>query len=87
MAADIIRGIVAPACIAFKHYSSEVQVPFSRLAEHIERLYGGTFTLVSMHEWIASTVELGIEELIMRYLETNIAGGGRLIFPYMGRSS
>ena len=34
--------------------------------------------------WIQAAQELGIDELIVSYLEANVAGAGRLVFPYMG---
>ncbi|KUJ09018.1 lovastatin nonaketide synthase [Mollisia scopiformis] len=86
VAADIVRCPVPAAGISFKHHSSGVQVPFSQLARRMENLYGGKFALVSMAEWILTAIELGIEDLIVRYLEANIAGGGKLVFPYMGES-
>lgn len=37
-----------------------------------------------MSDWINNAVELGIEELIVSYLETNVSRGERLVFPYLG---
>jgi len=47
-------------------------------------IYGGDFTRVEMSEWLQSAAKLGIEDLIVSYIEANIVGGGDLTFPYLG---
>lgn len=70
--------------VVFCHHSSNVRVPFHELGRRLEELHGGKFTTVAMSEWLRGAVELGIEELIVSYLEANVAGGGTLLFPYLG---
>jgi hypothetical protein len=47
-------------------------------------IYGGEFTRVDMSEWLQSAAKLGIEDLIVSYIESNIVGGSVLTFPYLG---
>jgi len=54
------------------------------LANRLQSIYGGNFVKVSMAEWLQSAIKLGIESLIVSYIEANIVGGGELIFPYLG---
>jgi aspyridone synthetase (hybrid polyketide synthase/nonribosomal peptide synthetase) len=96
VARDIGRGAAASALAAgvnfddsssgviYQHHSSNLRVPFNELARRLETLHSGNFTIVSMSEWLRTAVELGIEELIVSYLEANLAGGGTLMFPYLG---
>lgn len=84
VAAEIAQGPVAEESISFRHHSSGVRVPFSQLAERMETLYGGKFEVVGLGDWIRSAVKLGIEDLIVSYLEANVAGAGKLTFPYLG---
>ncbi|PKX89195.1 lovastatin nonaketide synthase [Aspergillus novofumigatus IBT 16806] len=86
VAAEIARDPVAEKSICFRHHSSGVRVPFSQLAQRMESIHGGKFEEVSMSDWIRSAVELGIEDLIVSYLEANVAGGANLTFPYLGMS-
>ncbi|KAF7171749.1 hypothetical protein CNMCM5623_004041 [Aspergillus felis] len=86
VAAEIARGPVAEESICFCHYSSGVRVPFSQLAQRMESIHGGKFEKVSMSDWLRSAVKLGIEDLIVSYLEANVAGGANLTFPYLGMS-
>lgn len=70
--------------VVFQHHSSNKRVPFNDLAKYLEVLHGGTFRIVSMSEWLKRALELGIEELIVSYLEANVAGLETLMFPYLG---
>lgn len=85
VADEIVKGLIADHSVLFRHYSSEVRVPWSGLAKRMEELHGGTFATVSMNEWIQKAVKLGIEELIVSYIEANVVGAAKLVFPYMGR--
>jgi len=69
---------------SFRHHSSNIRVPFSQLADRMRGIYGGDFTRVEMSEWLQSAAKLGIEDLIVSYIEANIVGGGDLTFPYLG---
>jgi len=72
--------------VKFRHHSSGVPVPFAQLAQRLEVLHGGSFGIVSMESWLSTAIELGIEDLIVSYLRANVAGGGKLTFPYLGTS-
>jgi aspyridone synthetase (hybrid polyketide synthase/nonribosomal peptide synthetase) len=87
VAAEIANAPVTQNLVAFRHYSSGVKVPWNKLSERMEVLYGGTFEMVPMDDWVRTAVGLGIEELIVSYLEANIVGAGRLVFPYMGEAA
>jgi len=84
VAVEIAGGPVAEESVCFRHHSSGVQVPFSQIAQRMESLHGGKFEVVSMADWIRSAVDAGIKDLIVSYLEANVAGGGDLKFPYLG---
>ena len=100
VARDIARGAAASASsaavglnsndsssggvVVYRHHSSNMRVPFNELARRLEALHSGTFTIVSMSEWLRRALQLGIEELIVSYLEANLAGGATLMFPYLG---
>ena len=86
VAIEIARGPVVQGSISFRHYSSGVRVPFSQLAQRMESLYGGQFEVVSMSDWIRSALKLGIENLIVSYLEANVANAPNLTFPFLGMS-
>lgn len=86
VANDITKAPAPEEGICFYQYSSGVKVPFKHLAQRMEFLYGGPFETVSMQEWIDGATKLGIEDLIVRYLEANVAGTERLTFPYMGQA-
>lgn len=96
VAGDIVRHVVDSAAVpaasspssdggvVFQHHSSNVRIHFNELAQRLEMLHGRTFATVSMSEWLRGALQLGIEELIVSYLEANLAGGGTLMFPYLG---
>ncbi|KAL4734223.1 lovastatin nonaketide synthase [Aspergillus similis] len=70
--------------VCFRHHSSGVRITFDQLASRMANLYGGHFEKVNLASWIRRARELGMEELIVSYLEANVAGAGRLRFPYLG---
>lgn len=101
VATEIVRGPVcasapgldmagttgrAGGLLSFRHYSSGVKVPFRQLGSRMGELYGGSFEMVPMAEWIDTAAGLGIESVIVSYLKANMAGTARLTFPYMGAS-
>lgn len=73
--------------ISFRHYSSGVKVSWSQMSDRMRGLYGGDFEMVPMKDWIKSAVELGIEELIVSYLEANVVEGEKLVFPFLGEGA
>ena len=84
VATEIARGPVAHDSISFRHHSSGVRMPFSQLAQRMESLHGGEFEVVSMSDWIRSALKLGIDDLIVSYLEANVANAPNLTFPFLG---
>ncbi|KAK3332997.1 putative hybrid PKS/NRPS enzyme [Cercophora scortea] len=71
--------------VAFRHHSSGVPVPVERFREHMQEVHGGTeFDEVEMAEWVRRARGLGIEELIVGYLEALVARGDEMAFPYLG---
>ncbi|KAK8024536.1 polyketide synthase [Apiospora rasikravindrae] len=84
VARDIVNSAAPSEGIAFYQYSSGVKVPFSDLSHRMEVLYGRAFERVHLSEWIDGAAKLGLEDLIVSYLEANVAGGQKLVFPYMG---
>ena len=84
VATEIARGPVAQDSISFRHHSSGVRVPFSQLAHRMATLHGGKFEVVSMLDWIRSALKLGIDDLIVSYLEANVANAPNLTFPFLG---
>ncbi|KAK2752687.1 putative Hybrid PKS-NRPS biosynthetic cluster [Arachnomyces sp. PD_36] len=70
--------------VSFRHHSSGVRITFDELAPRMASLYGGHFEKVPLANWIQRARELGMEELIVSYLDANVAGAGRLKFPYLG---
>ena len=84
VATEIAHGPVAHDSIAFRHHSSGVRVPFSQLAQRMETLHGGRFEVVSLSDWIQKAQKLGIEDLIVSYLEANVANAPNLTFPFLG---
>ncbi|KAL4761091.1 uncharacterized protein BDW70DRAFT_159960 [Aspergillus foveolatus] len=66
--------------VCFRHHSSGVRITFDQLASRMASLYGGHFEKVHLAPWIRRARDLGMEELIVSYLEANVAGV-RLRFP------
>lgn len=84
VAHEIVRSQIAGDSLCFKHHSSGVRISFDQLASRMEIIYGERFEKVNLSDWIRSAKELGMEDLIVSYLEANVARGGRLRFPYLG---
>jgi len=84
VASDIVSSVQSEDTPSFRHHSSNIRVPFRDLADRMRSIYGGEFNRVDMSEWLQSAVKLGIEDLIVSYIEANIVGGGDLTFPYLG---
>ena len=85
VAEEIACGGIAQESISFRHHSSGVRVPFSQLKQRMQTLYGHSFETVSLADWIQRARKLGIEDLIISYLEANVAGAERLVFPFLGK--
>ncbi len=86
VAREIASGPVATSSISFRHHSSGVRVPFSQLAQRMETLHGGEFEVISMSDWLRDALKLGIEDLIVSYLEANVANVPNLTFPFLGKT-
>ncbi|RYO76961.1 hypothetical protein DL762_009574 [Monosporascus cannonballus] len=70
--------------VSFRHHSSGVKVPFGEFAQRMEVLYGGTFRVISLQDWICRAEGLGIEKVIVSYLKANVVTAESLEFPYLG---
>ena len=75
---------VPSSSLRFKHYSGGVKTPVSDFRRRMEQAYGGQFTEIEMNEWISKARGLGIEELIVSYLEAIVSRGGTIAFPFLG---
>ncbi|KAK3693043.1 polyketide synthase module [Podospora appendiculata] len=93
VAREIATQVTAPSAgnpestrkIVFRHHSSGVRVPVDRFREHMQEMHGGVeFEEVDMAEWVRRARGLGIEELIVGYLEAVVARGDEMAFPYLG---
>ncbi|KAK3298364.1 putative hybrid PKS/NRPS enzyme [Chaetomium fimeti] len=80
-------GVGVGGGVRFRHHSSGRRVPVGRFREHMEELYGMGFEEVEMGVWIERARGLGIEELIVSYLEALVSKGETMVFPYMGASA
>ncbi|KAI4210919.1 MAG: hypothetical protein LQ351_006238 [Letrouitia transgressa] len=70
--------------IRFRHYSGGIKTPVSNFKLRMEQTYGGRFAEIEMKEWIQRARELGIEDLVVSYLEAVVSRGETISFPYMG---
>lgn len=70
--------------IRFRHYSSGIKTPVSNFKLRMEQAYGGRFAEIEMNEWIQRARRLGIEDLVVSYLEAVVSRGETISFPYMG---
>ncbi|KAJ0418299.1 lovastatin nonaketide synthase [Aspergillus carlsbadensis] len=87
VARAIAQDQTADGRISFRHHSSGVRITFDQLAPRMGSLYGGHFEKVELVAWIRHARQLGMEELIVSYLQANVAGAGSLRFPYLGGTS
>ncbi|KAK3309854.1 polyketide synthase module [Chaetomium strumarium] len=74
------------AVVRFRHHTSGVRVPVARFRERMEELYGGRFEELEMGEWLERARGLGLEELIVSYLQSLMDKGETVVFPYMGEA-
>lgn len=70
--------------VTFRHHSSGVRVPVSAFRERMELLYGGSFEELSQHDWLEKAMEMGIEPLIVSYLQAIVERGQTMSFPFLG---
>ena len=70
--------------LRIRHHSSGVKVPVHEFRQHMERVQGCRFEEVSMKEWCDRAMWLGIEPLIVSYLNELVSLGKVITFPYMG---
>lgn len=70
--------------IRFRHHNSEHKVPVQEFGVYMEGVYGGRFETVGMHEWLARATEMGIEDLIVSYLDAIVGRRDVISFPFMG---
>ena len=76
-----------PPSLRIRHYSSGKQVPVYDFKHHMEEIHGCSFEELSMGKWLSRAVALGIENLIVSYLEAIVERGDKISFPYLGSSS
>lgn len=75
---------LARSPLRIRHYSSGVKVPVQEFRRHMERTQQCSFEEVSMREWCERASMLGIEPLIVSYLNELVSLGRTITFPYMG---
>ncbi|KAF2686198.1 hybrid PKS-NRPS [Lentithecium fluviatile CBS 122367] len=71
--------------IQYRHHTSGVEVPVKRAREHMEKMEGSSFNELDMSDWLARARQLGIEALIVSYLDAVSGKDGLIRFPYMGK--
>nr|ALQ32891.1 putative polyketide synthase [Fusarium poae] len=75
------------ASVQFKHHSSGVKVPASKLREHLEGSYGIQFEELELRQWMDLAAEAGMDPLITAYMEGILENDAPMVFPYMGEVS
>jgi aspyridone synthetase, hybrid polyketide synthase / nonribosomal peptide synthetase len=70
--------------LRIRHHSSGTKVPVQEFRHHMERAQGCRFEELSMSEWCNRARGLGIEPLIVSYLNELVSLGKTITFPYMG---
>ncbi|KAK4240422.1 putative pks-nrps protein [Achaetomium macrosporum] len=78
------KGGGAVERVRFRHHSSGVRVPVDGFKHRMEELYGGRFDELEMGQWLERARGLGLEELIVSYLQSLTEKGETVVFPYMG---
>lgn len=58
--------------MCFRHHSSDVRITFDQVASRMANLYGGHIEKVDLAAWIRRARDLGMEELIVSYLEVTL---------------
>ncbi|KAL2071167.1 hypothetical protein VTL71DRAFT_12402 [Oculimacula yallundae] len=86
VAFEVATGPVAAGPPTFRHHSSGIKIPVSGLQERMEELYNHTFEVLPTEIWIQKATSLGIEPLIVSYMEAMIGSGQKMSFPFMGGS-
>jgi thioester reductase-like protein len=70
--------------VQFKHHSSGVKVPASKLREHLQVSYGVEFEELELRQWMDRAAEAGMDPLITAYMEGIVENDAPMVFPYMG---
>jgi aspyridone synthetase (hybrid polyketide synthase/nonribosomal peptide synthetase) len=83
VAKEIVGSPLAETSIVFHHHSSGVKVPFDELGTRMEQLYGGMLSVVGIEEWIQKAAQVGLDDLIVSYLQANVVGRKSLDSPYL----
>ena len=73
--------------LRFRHHSCGKKVPVHELGTYMAELEGVVFETIALKEWLAKATELGIEDLIVTYLEAIVERGDTITFPYLGEST
>jgi thioester reductase-like protein len=70
--------------VIFRHHSSGIIVPVDKFRERMEEEYGQQFHHMEMGAWLERARALGLDELIVGYLQSLATKGQTMAFPYMG---
>jgi acyl-coenzyme A synthetase/AMP-(fatty) acid ligase/thioester reductase-like protein len=94
VASDVVAEVLGKAADAsvgdthsalrYKHHSSGLKVPVQRARAHMESRDGVPFDELRMDDWLVRARQLGLDALIVSYLEAVTDQDKVLRFPYMG---
>ncbi|OAQ65042.1 hybrid NRPS/PKS enzyme [Pochonia chlamydosporia 170] len=78
------QPLASPGQVCFRHQSSNVRVPFNKLACRLQQVHNREFEVVDASEWLDCAVTAGMEHLLFIHLRATMASGSPIIFPYLG---
>ena len=81
---DVMKERAGADKLEFRHHSGGERIPVDEFGEHLERRNGVPVKKISVEEWMEKAIELGIEDLIVGYLNAVVEREGTITFPYMG---
>lgn len=96
VASDVVAEVLGEAADAhvvtlhtaprYRHHSSGLRVPVHQACAHMESKDGAPFDELSMDDWLVRARQLGLDALIVSYLEAVSDKGKVLRFPFMGET-